>query len=429
MFLLYSFLLAIGFILMAPIFLLRREKYAAGFWQRLGFLPAFSPDERRVVWLHCVSVGETNAARPLVEEIRKQFPARRLIISTTTKTGQELARQIFKDKAEAVFYFPFDFRFSVRRALRHFKPAAILLVETEIWFNFVREARKAGAKTMIVNGRLSERSFRRYAYIKNFIGRVLSHIDLALMQGDADAKRLTALGMPSGKVKVTGNIKFDQSFESSALTETFRARFAVSNDAPLIVAASTHAPEERWILEAYEKIRKAAPERTPRLLLVPRHPERFTEVAEIIGESNFKSVRRSESPSARDEAAEVILLDSIGELRAVYPLGEIVFVGGSLVRHGGQSVLEPAVAGKAIVTGFYTMNFTAAVKEFLAKNALVQLPETNESTIAGELARVLAELLRDDEKRAELSKNALEVMRRNRGATLRTIENLKRFLD
>ncbi len=428
MFLLYSFLLTVGFILMSPVFLLKKEKYASGFWQRLGYLPDFTPDQRRVVWLHCVSVGETNAARPLVEEIAKQFPANRLIISTTTRTGQTHARNIFKDKAETVFYFPFDFRFSVRRALRHFKPAAILLVETEIWFNFLREANKSGARIAIVNGRLSEKSFKNYTYIKNFIRRVLSFVDLALMQGNADAKRLTALGAHPDKVKVTGNIKFDQSFETSGLTEVLRERFAISKDAPLILAASTHAPEEKWILEAFKLLRKDSPEKPPRLLLVPRHPERFAEVAEIIKKTGFEWVRRSASASEKDKTAEIILLDSIGELRAAYPLAEIVFVGGSLIPHGGQSVLEPAAAEKAIVTGFYTMNFAAAVKEFLEKRALVQLTETNEETVAEDLAREFAMLLRDAEKRAALSKNALEVMRGNRGATAKTIENLKPFL-
>jgi 3-deoxy-D-manno-octulosonic-acid transferase len=428
MFLIYSFLFAVGFILMSPIFLLNREKYAAGFWQRLGFLPDFVPDTRRVVWLHCVSVGETNAARPLVEEIRRQFPEHRLIISTTTKTGQNLAQQIFKDKVETCFYFPFDFRFSVRRALRRFKPAVILLVETEIWFNFLREANKSGASLAIVNGRLSEKSFKRYSYIKNFIRRVLSYIDLALMQENADAKRLMSLGAHPTKVKVTGNIKFDQSFDASDLTGVFRERFAITKDAPLIIAASTHAPEERWILEAFKLLWKDSLEKLPRLLIVPRHPERFAEVAEILKETGFEWVRRSENPSERDKTAEIILLDSIGELRAAYPLAEIVFVGGSLIPHGGQSILEPAVAGKAIVTGFYTMNFAAAVKEFLDKQALIQLPETNENTIADDLANIFSELLRDAEKRARLSKNALEVMQKNRGATAKTMENLKQFL-
>ena len=428
MFLLYSFLFAIGFILMLPVFLLKKEKYAAGFWQRLGFLPEFTPDARRVVWLHCVSVGEANAARPLVEEIAKNFPAHRLIVSTTTRTGQNLARSIFKDKAETIFYFPFDFRFSVRRALRRFKPHAILLVETEIWFNFLREADKSDVKTIIVNGRLSEKSFRNYSYIQNFIRRVLGYVDLALMQSNADAKRLMALGAHPGKVKVTGNIKFDQSFETSDLTEVFRERFAISADAPLIVAASTHGPEERWILEAFKKVWKDSPGNLPRLLIVPRHPERFAEVAEIIRETGFEWVRRSENPSERDKRAEIILLDSIGELRAAYPLAEIVFVGGSLIPHGGQSILEPAVAGKAIVTGFYTMNFAAAVKEFLEKGALIQLLETDEKSVVDDLARTLTELLKSAEKRARLAGNALEVMRENRGATAKTIENLKPLL-
>jgi len=428
MFLLYSFLLTVGFILMSPVFLLKREKYAAGFWQRFGVLPKFEADERRVVWLHCVSVGETNAARPLVEELKKQFPEHRLIISTTTRTGQNHARNIFKTEAETCFYFPFDFKFSVRRALRQFKPDAVLLMETELWFNFLREANKSGVKVAIVNGRLSEKSFKNYSYIKNFIRRVLSYVDLALMQANADAKRLMSLGAHPTKVKVTGNIKFDQGFETSDLTDVLRQRFAISKDAPLIVAASTHAPEEKWILEAFKLLWKDSLEKLPRLLIVPRHPERFAEVAEIIEKTGFESVRRSANPSESDKTAEIILLDSIGELRAVYPLAEIVFVGGSLIPHGGQSILEPAVAGKAIVTGFYTMNFTAAVKEFLDKNALIQLPATNEQSIAEDLAREFTELLKDAEKRTELSTNALEVMQKNRGATAKTIENLKQLL-
>lgn len=428
MFTFYSFLLAVGFILFSPIFLLKREKYFSGFRQRLGFLPAFEPDERRLVWLHCVSVGETNAARPLVEEILKKFPAHRLIVSTTTRTGQELARQIFKEKAEAVFYFPFDFKFSVRRALRNFKPDLILLVETEIWFNFLREANKSGARAAIVNGRLSEKSFKNYSYIKNFIRRVLSYVDLALMQGNADAKRLMSLGAHPTRVKVTGNIKFDQPFETLQLTDVLRERFAVSTEAPLIIAASTHAPEEEWILEAFRCLRENFSENPPRLLIAPRHPERFDEVAGIVKETGFEWVRRSENPSVRDRRAEIILLDSIGELRAAYPLAEIVFVGGSLIPHGGQSVLEPAAAGKAIVTGFYTMNFAAAIKEFLDKQAVIQLPETNEESVSDDLARIFTELLKDAEKRDELSKNALEVMRKNRGATAKTMESLKPFL-
>lgn len=431
MFLIYSFLLTVGFVLLSPVFLLRREKYAAGFWQRLGYLPEFECNNSPVLWLHCVSVGETNAARPLVEEIRRQFPNYRIIVSTTTKTGQELAREVFADKVETVFYFPYDWRFAVLRALKHFKPNIVLLMETELWFNFIREAGKNGVMVAIVNGRLSEKSFRRYKYIEKFMRRVLNRVDLALMQDNADAQRLLRLGIRGNKVKITGNVKFDQKIASGEinLTEYLRARFDISQDAPLIVAASTHAPEERWILDAYKQVFKDSTEKLPRLLIAPRHPERFAEVAESIKETGFEWVRRSENESERDQSAEIILLDSIGELRSAFPLAEIVFVGGSLIPHGGQSILEPAVAGKAIITGFYTTNFAAAVKEFTDKEALVQLPETDDTTIADELAAVFLELLRDSNKRERLAENALAVMKKNGGATEKTLEYLKSVLQ
>ena len=198
----------------------------------------------------------------------------------------------------------------------------------------------------------------------------------------------------------------------------------------MIVAASTHAPEEAHVLQAFKDVWKnSTADRLPRLLLAPRHPERFDEVFELIKKSGFDWVRRSETESGRDQTAEIILLDSIGELRAVYPLAEIVFVGGSLIPHGGQSVLEPALARSAIVTGFYTMNFADVVKEFLRQDALVQLPDTEEKQLPARLAEVFTELLEDTEKRRKLSVNALGVMQENRGATRKTIENLRPFLS
>src|SRR5688500_17315814 len=172
MFLLYSILLSLGFLLMSPLFLLRREKYASGFKQRLGNYPEFEHDSRKVIWLHCVSVGETNAARPLVDQLRSDFPTHRVVISTTTATGQNLARNIFKDKADALFYFPFDWKFSVRAALANYKPSVVLLMETEIWPRFIRESRKSGTKIAIVNGRLSQRSYKRYSIFKGSIRNV-----------------------------------------------------------------------------------------------------------------------------------------------------------------------------------------------------------------------------------------------------------------
>ena len=322
-------------------------------------MPKFDADEKPVIWLHCVSVGETNAARPLVKEITQAFPNHTLVVSTTTKTGQKLARDVFKNEAALVFYFPFDWKFSVRRALQKIKPKVVLLMETEIWFNFIREAGQHDIKVAIVNGRLSEKSANGYKKIPNTIKRVLHYVQLILAQTPADAKRFLSLGSRPTKIIVSGNIKFDQQSGANdeKLTAEFRERFGITADAPLIVAASTHAPEEKIVLEAVKEIWKTSADKLPRLMLVPRHPERFNEVAQTIKDTGFIFAKRSENPSVRDKTAEIILLDSIGELRAVYPLAEIVFVGGSLIPHGGQNVLEPAIEKKAIVTGFHTANF------------------------------------------------------------------------
>ncbi len=434
MFLIYNFFLTIGYLLLLPRFLfdlVRKGKYAAGVWQRLGHLPEFEPSEKPVLWLHCVSVGETQAARPFVKRILESYPEYRLVVSTTTNTGQKLAEEIFACDAELVFYFPLDWKFTVRRVLQQIKPTVVLLMETELWFNFLREARRSGAKIAIVNGRLSEKSVNRYLRIRKFMQLVLHCVDLALMQGDKDAKRISQLGIRAGKIKVTGNIKYDLQFDEAEgeLTKQFRQRFGFSENAPLIVAASTHAPEERWILQAFKTVWKNSEGNLPRLLIAPRHPERFAEVEKLVKESGFDWAKRSEKASERDKTAEIILLDSIGELRAAFPLAEIVFVGGSLISHGGQNVLEPANARKAIMTGFYTANFEAITKEFLEQDALVQLPKLDGKRVSESLAEFLSALLNDGELRQTLANNAYNVMRRNRGATEKTVEYLKPLLE
>lgn len=429
MFFIYSLIYTLGFVLLSPRFifdLVTGGKYASGFTQRLGRLPEFKLDKRPVLWLHCVSVGEANAARPLVDGIKESFPNHRLVVSTTTKTGQKLAREIFAKAADAVFYFPFDWRFSVKKALKHYRPSVVMLMETEIWPNFIREANHAKARICIVNGRLSERSYTRYARFKASMRRILGYLDLALMQTNADAKRLMELGIRASKVRVSGNLKFDHNVEASEndLTDAFRTRFSISPDAPLIIAASTHEPEEKWILEAFKEVWKNSGERLPRLMIAPRHPERFAEVKELVKTSGFDWVCRTEAASSRDKTAEVILLDSIGELRSTFPLAEIVFVGGSLIPHGGQSIFEPAACGRAVITGQNTSNFTDAITEFLSKKALVQLDETDGSTVVAALAEAFRDLLKNDEKRRSLGHNALAAMNNNRGAAERSIEYL-----
>ncbi len=430
MYVLYNIALWLGFLALTPRFLydkLTDGKWAAGFSQRLGSVPLLKSGGCPVVLLHCVSVGEANAALPLAKRLKEQYPGMALVVSTTTRTGQNVAKAAYADVADLVVYFPFDLKFAVKRFLRRIQPEVVLLTETELWFNFIRRAHKLNIRVAVVNGRLSERSFRRYMRVKGLMKRAFSYVDLALMQTNADAQRAMALGAHGTKVKVSGNLKYDLDPKTagSELTLEFRRRFAIGAGAPLILAASTHSPEERILLDALKTVwKEPSSGQLPRLMIVPRHPERFQEVAETIKATGFTFARRSEKPSARDKTAEVILLDSVGELRRAYPLADIVFVGGSLIPHGGQSIFEPAAAGKAIVTGPHTKNFDAAVKEFSSRDALIQLPDADIGTIVD----ALQELISDSARRSRLGANALSVVEANRGATDRTIELLAPLL-
>jgi len=262
--------------------------------------------------------------------------------------------------------------------------------------------------------------------------RLLSYLDLALMQEKSDATRLMSLGLRASKVKVTGNLKFDHAVneQDNVLTEEFRERFSVTAEAPLIVAASTHGSEEQWIIDAFKEIWKASGDRLPRLMIAPRHPERFAEVAGIIEKAGFGWVRRSAAPSPLDKNAEIILLDSIGELRAAYPLAEVVFVGGSLIPHGGQSVLEPAVSGRAIVIGPHTHNFHAVITEFLSRRALVQLADVkDDSQWVKQLSDTLGQLIENEVLRRELGANAASTIEAGTGATTDTLKHLRPLIE
>jgi len=428
MYLLYSIIYSLAFLAMIPRFLFQREKYSSGFRERVGNYPKFKHDGRKVIWLHCVSVGETNAARPLVEKLREAFPDHRLVVSTTTKTGQDLAKKVFADSADAVFYFPFDWKFSVRKALANYKPSLVLLMETEIWPRFIHEAHIAGAKVAIVNGRLSERSASRYSKLRSFISRVLNDVDLALMQTGNDEKRLVGLGLDPGRVEITGNVKFDQVSGSAdpKLTEYFQDRFRITRDKPLIIAASTHEPEEEYVIESLDGVLGC----DCRLLIAPRHPERFDSVAKLPERSSYSVARRSSAPTENDLTADIILLDSIGELRSVYPLADIVFVGGSLIPRGGQSILEPAAEGKAIVTGPYMHNFESVVEEFLENDAMIQTPVApNNFQISERLFEEFTLLLQNEPRRIKLGRNAKALMERASGAaTERTVTELAKLI-
>ena len=431
MYFVYRLLLTLGFLVLLPRFVLdafRHGKYVAGFNERLGTLAPLE-NSPRVVWIHCVSVGETQAARPLINGIRRRFPDHTIAVSTTTLTGQTLAREIFKGDVARVFYFPFDWTWTVRRALDAIRPTSVLIMETEIWPGFLRECESRGIPVAIVNGRLSGQSFRRYQWIKGFLKRVLAGVGLAAMQTEEDAERIRALGMNSERVVVAGSLKFDAGTiaPSNLITEELRERFNFTETAPLIIAASTHGPEESLILEAFRQTR-ALGEPNARLLLAPRHPERFDEVASLLDKSGLRWTRRSYVANESDRTCDVVLLDTIGELASVYFLAEIVFVGGSIARSGGHNILEPAAAGAAIITGPNMHNFAAINRAFLDNEAIIQLPPENDSDTTSELARTFAKLLTDNQLRQDLKQRAKQVLKQNLGATDRTLDHLEPIL-
>ena len=423
MYLAYSLLLTLGLIVLIPHFLYQafaHGKYIEGLRQRLGSLPPINNSSKPVIWVHCVSVGETQAARPLVSRLRSEFPDHFLLISTITTTGQTLAQDVFRHQADAVVYFPFDWTWTVRRAFKAIKPDVVLIMETELWPNFLRVCGNQNVPVALVNGRISAQSFRRYRMVRFFLRKVLSHLSVAVMQSDNDAKRIATLGMRDEKLFVSGNLKFDvdPSGVIANSTEMFRKRFDIKPEQSLILAASTHGPEEKIIIKSFQALRD---KHKVRLIIAPRRPERFQEVANLIAGTSLISARRSKDPQDDDAKAEIILLDSIGELPAIYSLCTVVFVGGSIVNKGGHNVLEPAMTGVCIVTGHHTHNFQAIVELLVEANAIVQLPPIEPEKADQSLTRVLGELLSDGYRRSELGKHAREIVQQNQGAADRTL--------
>src|ERR1041384_2347133 len=344
MYLLYSLLLTLGLVILLPRFAvdaLRAGKYVTGLRERLGRVSLQNDRDRPFIWLHCVSVGETEAARPLVKALSERFPGHRLAVSTTTVTGQQVAKRAFKDAA-TVFYYPLDLNWIVRRVLRNLRPSAVLIMETELWPNLLRECHRQSIPVALLNGRISQKSFRRYLWIRSFMRRVLANLSVAIMQSPADAERIRELGMPADRLMTHGNIKFDGAHPSGAdasLAESFRERFGLSPDQDIIVAASTHDPEETIVIEAFRRLMDSRKVNSVRLIVAPRHPERFEEIAKRLDASGLKWARRSAPESDSDNVASIILLDSIGELRAAYALADVAFVGGSLAKRGGHNAV------------------------------------------------------------------------------------------
>ena len=402
--------------------ILRHGKYRSGFAERIGKVPARliagpSVPERRVIWVHAVSVGEVLAVGGLVEQMRRHFPRYRVLVSTTTDTGQELARKRFGE--ENVFYFPMDFTFAIQPYMQALQPKLVVLAETEFWPNFLRLAHRSGARIAVVNARISDRSWPRYQRFRWALRRMLAHVDLFLAQTQEDSARLQSIGAEVGRVQVTGNLKFDVSLPSPPpIVESLRRSLAAEGAGPVLVCGSTVEDEEPPLLKAFENLRVAHPRAV--MILAPRHPERFDEVAILLQQSGTQSVRRS-LWQGEQLAGGVLLVDTIGELAALYALADVAFVGGSLVPRGGHNIIEPAQHGVAIVTGNHTENFRDIVALFQSRDAV---------RIVGlaELPLTLMQLLADDAERRTLGRNALETIRSQMGATSRTLQALQTLI-
>lgn len=421
MYVFYSLLLACAALLSLPwwtVQMLRLGKYRSGLAERLGFVPARLNDAKPgSIWVHAVSVGEVLAVSHLINELQRQHPERQIFISTTTATGQKLARQRFGDNR--VFFMPLDFGFAVRRYLNALKPQLIVIAETEFWPNLLHLAGKRQTSLAIVNARISDRSFPRYKRFKWFFGRVLSEVDLFLAQTAEDAERLRAIGAPTGRVRVSGNLKFDIRLNAQpSLVNGLHA--AIGKDSPVIVCGSTAEGEEEPLLAAFKEVRQQFPSAI--MILAPRHPERFEKVAALISPEGLALQRRSLwSPPQPIEGGSIFLLDTVGELAAVYELADIAFVGGSLVPTGGHNILEPAQYGAAILVGPHTFNFREIVSIFEQGGA-------TKTVTAETLGQQFLSLLSHAEERQQMGSRAKDLFAKHAGATSRTLDALAPLL-
>lgn len=410
---------------------IRQGKYRRGWAEKLwGAVPARAGD-RPCLWLHAVSVGEVLQLRPIVDGLARQQPELEFVISATTSTGYDLARERYPQCR--VIYYPLDFSWAVARALDRLRPTAIALVELELWPNFVFAAATRGIPLLLVNGRITERSFHGYCRIRPLAQAMLTRIRRLLVQNDLYAARFAVLGAERNRITVTGSIKFDgvQTDRNNVKTRELRQSFGLNDTDRVFIAGSTQAPEEKFAVDAWLAARRTHPDL--RLILVPRHKERFEEVARLVrDEYQLPLLRRSQllsnagtspaeasslrTPHSALHTPPVLLLDTLGELSACWGLADVAFVGGSLTQRGGQNMIEPAAYGAAVLFGPNTWNFKDVVELLLGQEAAIVVRSA--AGLTDELCRLLGE----PERASRLGKHAQSLVIKQRGATDRTLE-------
>jgi 3-deoxy-D-manno-octulosonic-acid transferase len=420
--LVYLFIVVVGSpVIVVMLFLSGR--WRAGVLQRLGFCPRREPS-RPAIWIHGVSVGEVLAAKELVNLIREQRPDLDVVLSTTTRSAQEAAQRAYA--GHLVFYYPLDFSFATHRAVTRIRPSLVLLMELEIWPNFLLTTSLRGVPVLLANGRMSAKSERDYLRLQHFIPEPMDRVAHYCVQTEEYAQRFRAVGVPPDRITITGSMKFDNVADRlpDEVRETYSARLAISPGAFVLMGGSTHAGEESVVLDAYREIRLRDP--SARLVLVPRHPERVGEVEALVRARGLRVVRLSQLGAAAQDGVDardaVVVGDTVGELAKLYAVASLVFVGGTLTRRGGQNMMEPAGLGKPVVVGPATWNFRDPVELLLSRGGLVQ---------AKGAAEVRAELLAlhaDAERRRLVGERARKVCLESRGATRRILDILTAHL-
>jgi len=417
MYILYNILLVLFTLLLSPVILFKLvtvPKYRGGISQKLGRIRKRVRkviQGTRPIWVHAVSVGEVMAAHPLIRELKKKYPNRKLILSTVTVTGNHTAHQRVPE-ADAVFFFPFDFPWIVRRVIREIDPAIVLVAETELWPNFFRELKRADIPSAVINGRISLHSFKNYRKFRKFFRQVFSNVTIFCMQSADDAERIKDIGAPSERVIVTGNLKFDQKIPSNQSSPV-----QLPEGSKVITAGSTHRGEEAALLDVFRRLREKFPELI--LIIAPRHPERFDEVEGLINKAGYECQRRT---SLKGRVNDVLLLDTIGELRAFYGICDIAFVGGSLVKVGGHNLLEPAAVKKPVIFSSYMFNFKEISEALISAGGGILVKDKEELYVQAE------KLLSDKSYARQIGIKAFAVIEANSGAAKRTIDVVSKLI-
>ncbi|MFH1854414.1 MAG: 3-deoxy-D-manno-octulosonic acid transferase [Candidatus Omnitrophota bacterium] len=427
------FLYNIAFIVFGIVYLpylIITKRYRYGLLERLGFLPErvrTISSKGKIIWIHAVSMGEMKTASILAPLLRKTFPQHTLLFSSVTHTGNKIARTIATGE-EGVFYLPLDVSFIVDKVIKIIRPELFLCLETELWPNLISSLRKSGVKIILINGRISNRSYFGYKKIRAVISGILSSFSLILMQSQEDAVRILTLGAPKERVFVTGNLKFDLSLlEPAGGRKEVRGKLCIAESDILLAAGSTHKGEEELLVDCYASFKKEY--KNLRLLIAPRHVERTQEIEQIISKRGFASERfsniehRASSIERQTLSIEpIFILDTVGNLKTMYFAADIVFVGGSLLKKGGQNPIEPASLARPVIIGKFTFNFQDVVKSFVENQACIQVNNKEELYSAVRL------LLEDPRERKKLGFNARDTVEKNSGSSQRTIDLIKSLI-